>query len=136
MTATEYLRQYRTAELSARRYQREYERELELIDTVRSTADIDGLPRGNGINKRVEDRAVRLADKAMDWKMAQLDALHLRQEIFETIQLVGGDEADVLVARYIELLPWKEVEHYVGWSRPKVWTLHRDGIDKIAEIIK
>ena len=56
MTAREFLNQYRGADRIARRLRIEYEKELELIDTVRSTADIDGLPRGNGINKRVDVR--------------------------------------------------------------------------------
>lgn len=136
MTAREYLEQYRDADRLAKRLEREYMKEREMIDAVRSTADIDGLPHGNGIRKPVEDRAVRLADKAAEWKIAQLEALHYRQEIFETILKVKGDAAEVLVARYVDLLTWKEVEHVVGWSRPKVWALHREGLEKLSGIIK
>lgn len=136
MTAREYLNQYRAADRLASRLRAEYERELELIDTVRSTADIDGLPRGNGINKRVEDRAIRLADKAAEWKIAELDALHVRQEVFETVNSIGGDEADVLIERYIKLKTWTEVCLAVHWSWYKVQGLHRDGIEKLEKIIK
>ena len=136
MTGREYLLQYKLADRRARRFRREYEKELELIDTVRSTADIDGLPRGNGINKRVEDRAVRLADKAMEWKMAELDALHIRQEIFETVSAIGGDEADVLIERYINCKTWTDVCVSVHWSWYKVRELHNAGIAKLEQIIK
>lgn len=136
MTAREYLEQYRDADRLARRLEREYMKEREMIDAVRSTADIDGLPHGNGIRKPVEDRAVRLADKAAEWKIAQLEALHVRQEIYGTILKVKGDAADVLVARYVDLLTWKEVERAVGWSWPKVREFHREGLERISEIIK
>lgn len=136
MTAREYLLQYKLADRRAKRFRREYERELELIDAVRSTADIDGLPRGNGINKRVEDRAVRLADKAMEWKMAELDALHIRQEIFEAVNSIGGEEADVLIERYLNCKTWTEVCVAVHWSWYKVRELHNAGIAKLEQIIK
>ena len=136
MTVEEYLNQYRIADRAASRLRAEYEKELELIDTVRSTADIDGLPRGNGINKRVEDRAIRLADKAAEWKIAELEALHLRQEIFEAVMSVGGDEANVLVARYIDRKTWKDVCKDVNWSWPKVREFHRDGLKKLEDRIK
>lgn len=136
MTAKDYLNQYREADRRARRLESEYLKEREMIDAVRSTADIDGLPHGNGIKKPVEDRAVRLADKAAEWKIAQLDALHIRQEIFGTIIGIGGDEADVLIERYIELKTWSGVCSSVHWSWSKVRDIHRSGLDKVSRIIK
>lgn len=136
MTAREYLNQYREADKYARRLRREYERELELIDAVKSTADIDGLPRGKQLSKVVEDRAIRLADKAMEFKIAELEALHIRQEIFETILEVKGDAGDVLVARYVHALTWKGVESEVHWSRYKVHQLHESGLKQIEKIIQ
>lgn len=136
MTAKEYLEQYKEADRIVRRLEAEYKKEREMIDAVRSTADIDGLPHGNGIKKPVEDRAVRLADKAAEWKIAQLDALHIRQEIFNTIMSIGGDEADVLVERYIELKTWTEVCVSVHWSWFKVRELHERGLDKLSDKIK
>lgn len=136
MTAKEYLEQYKDADKYAKRLKAEYEKELEMIDAVRSTADIDGLPHGNGIRKPVEDRAIRLADKAAEWKIAELDALHLRQEIFKTINRVGGDESEVLYQRYILLKTWSEVCVFVHWSWYKVRQLHDAGLEIVSEIIK
>lgn len=135
MTAREYLEQYKEADRRARRLEAEYLKEREMIDAVRSTADIDGLPRGNGIRKPVEDRAVRLSDKAAEWKIAELDALHVRQEIFDTILKVGGDEADVLIERYVNLKRWREICVVVHWSWSKVDQLHKAGLEKIAALI-
>ena len=136
MTAREYLLQYRDADRLARRLEREYLKEREMIDAVRSTADIDGLPHGNGIRKPVEDRAVRLADKAAAWKIAQLDALQIRQQIFETINKVKGDASDVLFERYINGKTWREVERAVHWSRYKVYLLHEDGLSQVEKQIQ
>lgn len=131
MTAKEFLNQYRDAERRARMFRAEYEKELELIDTVRSTADIDGLPRGNGINKRVEDRAVRLADKAAEWKMAELDALHIKQEIFEIVSSVQGLPGQVLYLRYIDCLTWKEVCAAIPLTWPNVRRYHLRGLEEV-----
>lgn len=136
MTAREFLNQYREADRRARRLGAEYFKELELIDAVRSTADIDGLPHGNGINKTVEDRAVRLADKAAEWKIAQLDAILIRQEVFEAIDKVKGDASDVLFERYVNNKTWRGVEVAVNWSRFKVYQLHTDGLSQIEKIIQ
>lgn len=136
MTTIEFLNQYREADRRVRRLAAEYAKEREMIDAVRSSSDIDGLPHGNGINKPVEDRAVRLADKAAEWKIAQLEALHVRQEIFGKIIEIGGGEADVLIERYIELKTWKDVCSSVNWSWPKVRDLHRSGLEKVSRIIK
>lgn len=136
MTAREYLNQYKEADRIARRLGTEYEKERELLDAIRSTADIDGLPHGNGIKKPVEDKAVRLADKMAEWKMAELDALHIRQEIFETIHNVGGDAAEVLFARYVKLMTWTEVCVCVHWSWYKVRNLHEQGLARVEELLK
>lgn len=135
MTAREYLEQYKEADNLAKRLEAEYMKEREMIDAVRSTADLDGLPHGNGIKKPVEDRAVRLADKFAEWKIAELDALHIRQEIFETINKVGGDEADVLYERYINLQKWRDICVTVHWSWSKVDMLHRAGLEKVSRLI-
>ena len=84
MTAKEYLKQYEYAQKKADRYREEYEAELLKVDAVRSLSDNDGMPHGSGISKPTEDKAIRLADKALRWKQAELDAIEIRQEVFDT----------------------------------------------------
>ena len=136
MTAIEYLRQYRDADRLVRRLRYEYEKEFELIDTIKSTSDIDDLPRSKRVSKLVEDKAIKLADKAMELKIAELQALHVRQEVFETVLSIGGDESDVLIERYINLRTWTDLCVAVHWSWYKVHELHQTGLKKIAEKIK
>lgn len=116
MRAKEYLRQYEYANRKAERLKAEYEAELELVDSVRSTLGGDGMPHGSGVSKSVEDRAIRLADKAMCWKVAQLDALEKRQEVFELIHGIEGIEGDVLYEKYIKLRTWEDIADTLHYS--------------------
>lgn len=103
MTAKEYLKQYEYAVKRIRRYEEEYEQESLLIDAVRSLSDNDGMPHGSGISKPTEDKAVRLADKRLRLVEAKFEAIRIRQSVFDVIEQVGGDEAEVLYQRYILL---------------------------------
>ena len=136
MTTREFLEQYKEADKIARRLRAEYEKELYLIDTVKSVSDIDGMPHGNGINKAVEDKAIRLADKAAVWKMAELEALHLRQEVFELVYDIPGDEGDILYERYVYLRKWKDVCKAVHLSWESVRKHHKRALDLVDQKIK
>ena len=78
MTAKEYLKQYECATRQAERCREEYETELLKVDAVRSVSDNDGMPHGSNISKPTEEKAIRLADKALKWKQAELDAIEIR----------------------------------------------------------
>lgn len=134
MTAKEYLRRYAELKRIANQYKTEYEQELQTIDSVRSTLGGDGLPHGTGINKPVEDKAIRLADKAAQWKMAELDALQVRQEVFEVVASVPGIEGTVLYERYINLRKWEEICVLVHYTWRGVHKVHRRALER-AEII-
>ena len=128
MTAREFLNQYKEADRIARRLRAEYERELELIDAIKSTSDIDGLPRGKQLSKVVEDRAVRLADKAAEWKIAELDALHQRQVVFDMVSKISGRPGEVLYLRHVKCLTWKEVCAEVPMSWPALRPYYQEGL--------
>ena len=135
MTAKEFLKQYEQADRKVKRLIREYEEERLMIDAVRSLSDNDGLPHGNGINKPVEDRAVRLADKAAALADARLEAVEIRQAVYDVIEMVGGREADVLFYRYVMLNTWREIEETLFYSWTKIRNLHQSGLEKTSEII-
>lgn len=135
MTAKEYLRQYGESCRIAEQYKTEYERELQTIDSVRSTLGGDGLPHGSGVNKPVEEKAIRLADKAMQWKMAALDALEVRQEVYEVIAQVRGVRGDILYERYINLHKWEEVCVLVHMSWNGTHMAHKAALMTVQEIL-
>ena len=119
MTAKEFLKQYENKTRIVNRLKEEYAAEVEMIDAVRSTSNLDGMPHGNGIRKPVEDRAIRLADKAAAWKIAELDAIEARQQVFEVIHDVPDIEGDILFERYINLKHWEEVcvAVHLSWTQ-------------------
>lgn len=135
MTAKEFLRQYEYAAKRVERLEVELEEERVLIDAVRSVSDNDGMPHGNGISKPTEDKAIRLADKMQRLADARLDAIRIRQEVFDVIESVGGDEAEVLYQRYILLKQWSAVCESVYWSWFKVNGLHRSALEKVEQMI-
>lgn len=141
MNANEYLKQYEYAVRRASRYQEEYNRESLLIDAVRSLSDNDGMPHGSGISKPTEVKAVRLADKKLRLIDAKLEAIRLRQEIFDTVMSLDGLESDVLVERYLNLdesghlQTWDVVCDRVHYSWPTVRTAWHRGLNMIDEIL-
>lgn len=141
MTANEYLKQYERAVKRVRRYEEEYTKETYLIDAVRSLSDNDGMPHGSGIGRPTEDKAIRLADKKLRLVQVRLDALEIRQEIFDTVMGLGGLEADVLVERYLNLddsghlQTWEVVCDRLHYSWPTVRTAWHRGLNMVEEIL-
>ncbi len=135
MTAREYLEQYREAVRRAERYHEEYRTECILIDSVRSLSDNDGMPHGTHISNPTEEKAIRLADKALQWKFAELDAIAIRQEIFETVDCVPGLPGDVLYHRFVNLRKWEDVCDCVHYSWETVRDAWHEGERIIDEIL-
>lgn len=133
MTAKQFLKQYEEACKREQRYKTEYEKELELVDSVRSTLGSDGMPHGSGVSRKVEDQAIRLADKALDWKKAQLDAIQIRQDVFEMIHDIPGAEGEILYERYINLLKWEAVCIVVHLSWYSVHSHHKNALHIVQE---
>lgn len=133
MTAENYLRQYEYAIKKAKRLQEEYEKELIEIDAIRSVSDLDGMPHGTGISKTVEDKAIRLADKLLEWKMAALDALKERQDVFDMIYDIDGLAGEVLYCRYVKLLTLDAIATDLVISVPTVMKYKKLGLQKVQE---
>ena len=107
MTAKEYLKRYEYADLRARRYEEEYKLEHDLIGSI--SINYDGMPHGTGISRKTENDALRLAEKAERCVSARLDAIRIRQEVFDLISDIDGVDGEILYQRYIKLLKWEAV---------------------------
>lgn len=125
MTAKEYLRQYERAKHTARRYREEYENESILIDAIRSLSDNDGMPHGSGISRPTEEKALRLVDKRLRLIDAEIEAVRIRQELFDFVDGIEGIEGDVLFERYINLRKWEEVCVTLNYSWNGIHKVHR-----------
>lgn len=131
MTAKEFLKQYEYAVRRIRRLEEEYEKERILIDAIRSTSDNDGMPHGSNISKPTEDRAIRLADKHMKLVDAKIEALEIRQKVFDVINNVQGVEGDVLYEKYINLKSWEDIAKTIGYSERQIFNIHGNALQKI-----
>ena len=135
MTAKEYLRQYEEAKRKAARHKAEYEKEQEMIDGIRSSLGGDGMPHSPGISRKVEEMAIRLTDKLLEWKMAELDAIRLRQEVYETIAGIEGIEGELLYERYINLHKWEEICILLHYSWHGVHAVHRRALATVERAL-
>lgn len=131
MTVIEFLRQYEIQQRKADRLEAEYNEEREMVDSLKSPLGSDGEPHGSGISKRVEDAAVRLADKLFAYEMAKIDAIEKRQIVFNAIIDVPGVEGDVLFERYVNLRSWNNVMKTVHCSRRALFYYHKKGLKKV-----
>lgn len=136
MTAKEYLKQYQYAVDRVRRYEEEYENELILIDAIRSASDNDGMPHGSGISKPTEDKAIRLADRALILTEARLEAIQIRQEVFDLIDSIDGIEGDVLYQRYVNLHKWEEICVLLHYSWQGIHLIHRRALAIVESRLK
>lgn len=143
MTIREYLEQYKESDQKAKRIRKEYEKEKIMIDAISSPLGTDGTPHGSGISRTVEMRAVKLADKMAEYKIAELDAFEIRQHIFDAIMVLDGIEYDVLYEKYIEyfnsktnkLKTWDDVADAVHVSERAVYNIRRRAFRKLKMCI-
>ena len=135
MTAQEFLQQYRNAVIIADRLRAEYEKELILIDAIRSVSDNDGMPHGSGVSKPTEEKAVKLADKALDYQLAHLEAIRIRQKVFDVINHIPGDQGVILYERYIDLKSWDDIASKVGYSKRHVYNIHKEALDSVKHFL-
>ena len=131
MTAKEYLKRYEEADRKARQHHAEYERELEMIGSL--SVRMDGMPHGSNISKPTEEAALKLADKALRWKMAEIDAIRVRQEVYELVSDIQGIEGQVLYERYINLHKWEEICILVHYSWNGIHHVHRRALQLVEE---
>lgn len=133
MTAKQFLKQYEEACVKARQHRREYEKQMELIGSV--SMKMDGMPHGSGISKPTENDALKLADKALRWKEAELEAIRIRQRVYEVIAGIPDKEGQVLYERYIVLHKWEEICILLHYSWNGVHHVHRRALEKVEMVL-
>ena len=134
MTAKQFLRQYEEASNKALQHEREYKRQCELIGSV--SMKMDGMPHGSNISKPTENDALRLADAALKWKEAQLEAIRIRQTVYDMIDDIPGIEGQVLYERYINLHKWEEVCVLLHYSWQGVHKVHKRALAIVESRLK
>ncbi len=134
MTAKEYLKRYEYADIRAKRYEEEYRLEHDLIGSI--SINYDGMPHGTRISRKTENDALRLAEKAERYVEARLDAIRIRQEVFDLIDGIDGIEGDVLYERYIKLHKWEEICVLLHYSWQGIHLVHRRALAIVESRLK
>ena len=135
MNIRDYLRQYKEADRRVRQLEQEYKEELDQIDAIGSPMDTDGTPHGTNIGRPTEQQALLLIRKAERLQQARYEAIEIRQEIYETIRKVPGDEGSVLYERYILLKKWEDIAMDLHYSVRNIFVLHGKALDLAADCI-
>lgn len=135
MTAIEYLNQYREAVKKATYYKIQYKHELSNIDSLKSSLNLDRI-KPTGITRITEDKAVRLGYCWELWAKAELDAIEIRQNIFELICEIPGTEGDILIERYLNLKKWEDVCITVNASWYTVHSMHKKALQIVDELLE
>lgn len=137
MDAKELLKQFHTYKQRAEMFKEEYEQEIELIDSIRSSANIDGLPRQKFINRDTESKAIRLTEKLEKMQNAIVDAIEIRQKVFDIVSEIPDVYGIILCKRYIQGMQWNEIaddmnyceEHLRGAMHKKALKMMQDELD-------
>lgn len=140
MTIVEFLEQFRKADRKVRLLQREIEKEQFLIDSIQSPLGGSGLPHGTDINKSVERRAIKLADKLNEYKSMSLRTLEIRQQIFDVVMKVGGIEGELLFEYYIDYFneqknkakTWDDVAERIHVDTRTVYRIKKRAFKKLS----
>ena len=134
MTAREFLEQYRTAYNKATRLKDKLDQLREEYDSVGGSVIL--ARNGSDISKPTERKAERVQETLDKWANAQLDAVAVRQEIFDVISSLDDCKlSDIMWYRYLGLLTWKEVCDAVGLSWCSVHKMHKQGVELVDQAI-
>lgn len=134
MTAKQFLKQYEEANNKAIQHKREYEKQCELIGSV--SMKMDGMPHGSNISKPTEEAALKLAESAKKWREAELEAIRIRQEVYEVIADIPGIEGRVLYERYISLYKWEAICILLHYSWQGIHLVHRRALAIVESRLK
>lgn len=93
------------------------------------------MPHGTNISKPTEEKAIRLADRRLRLIDAELEAIRVKQEVFDFIDNIDGVEGEVLKYRYVDLLTWEEICIRVHYSWRQTHRIHRRALAIVTEMM-
>lgn len=122
-----------------RRYHESLIQEKRLRDTIRTTRAraesttqaLNGMPHSGGGESKVESGALLLVRYQQDLDAQLRKSEQIRQEIESAINLLPGLQRDVMLARYVDWLPWFKVANRLYISERHARRLHRRGLEAI-----
>lgn len=103
---------------------------------VKITPEMDGLPHGNTISRKVENAGIKLADlsKTLD---AQIEHyLNYRQTIIDYLLMLDEKEYKIMYLHYLCFCSWAEVAEKTGYSSVQVWRLKKKSLNFLKDVMK
>ena len=118
---------------------RELERRLDSVkSSIFPTPELDGQPRAKRHYSRIEKIASAIVD--LERELAELRAEQISAKIdliaalFERVR--HADEFKILILRYADCLPFKEIAERLHFSEARIYELHRRGVRDFDAAVK
>lgn len=131
----EFLERYEKAMRKELRLDMECQKQRDLIDALNDSLGGDGMPHGSGISNTTEAKALRLADKLLEYEEAKAEAIETRQEVFDLVAKVPGVMGDVLYYRYIDLMKWSEIAGKMNYDERQARNIRLSALKYIQDFL-
>lgn len=139
MLAEDFLRQYEKSKIKIKNIEREIEDMISDSVPIKSTTDYDGMPHGNNIGDPTSAIAIAISDKLKQrrYELAcqRLEAVQIREKVFNAVMMLDGTEQESLYAKYVLLLPEAEICDYIGYERTMMYEYVSRGVKEIQNLL-
>lgn len=99
---------------------------------TRTTALLDGLPRGSALRSKIEENIVKIETSIEETRADIFELLMLEGEFTAAVTKLPVMERRVLTMRYLEGRSYQGIANDLGRSIDYVFKIHRRSIKKIV----
>ena len=98
---------------------------------TRTTALLDGLPRGSSMRSKVENSIVKIQSTIEETRSDIVELVMLEGEFTEAVSELPVMERRVLTMRYVDGRGYRQIANALGRSVDHVFKIHRRALKKI-----
>ena len=98
---------------------------------TRTTALLDGLPRGSAMRSKVENSIVKIQSTIEETRADIVEQVMLEGEFTEAVRELAVMERRVLTMRYVDVRGYRQIANELGRSLDYVFKIHRRALKKI-----
>lgn len=139
MDAETFLKQYANAKIKLGILEQELDIVVEDMIPVKSTSDLDGMPRGTQKSDPTSEIVIRIQEELVDRRLKiaeqRLEAVKKREAVFNAIMLLEGTEQAALYAKYILLYDEVSICNYIKYEKTQTHEYINRGIKSIQALI-
>ena len=135
MTAKEYLKQIRKANIMIDYKQRQLDELRELCTSITSPINSDKV-QTSGVSDKIGDTVSKIID-LQNIINSDIDRLvDLKQEIMAVIDKLDATYLQLIYLRYFEFRTWEQIACEMNYSCPWIWKLHGEALQNVSEILQ